>query len=126
MSRHHILAVDDDPVILEIYARAFDDTPYDVSVAADGPAALALARQDQPDIVLLDVQLPGLRGSELLPLIKQSCPDTSVIVVSGQTSVAEARRFLANGAFDFLPKPFSLKHLLDVVENWRLSREFGC
>jgi CheY-like chemotaxis protein len=118
-----ILCVDDEEAVLALFQRAFEKTDYTIYTARDGLEALEQVRQHRPDVVLLDVAMPTMRGDEALPLIHEIDPTTAVVIVSGQVLEYEARDLLAKGAFDFLEKPIDLKHLFDVVEHGRLAKE---
>ena len=120
---YKILCVDDEEQILALFERALEHTEYTIYTARDGVEALEQVREHHPDLVFLDVAMPKMSGDEALPLIHEIDPDISVIIVSGRVTEDEAREFLAKGAFDFFPKPIDLKHLLDVVEQWRFGRE---
>jgi DNA-binding NtrC family response regulator len=72
--------------------------------------------ENRPSVVLLDVDMPRLRGVETLVVLHELCPDTHVIMISGKADENEARRSLALGAFDYITKPFDLEHLQRVVQ----------
>ncbi len=120
---YSILCVDDEEIILTFFKRVFEHTEYVIYTANNGVEALEKVKEYHPDIVLLDIIMPTMRGDEALPLIHEIDANIAVIVVSGRITESEARDFLAKGAFDFLQKPIDLKHLLDVVEQWRLGKE---
>ena len=120
---YSILCVDDEEIILTFFKRVFENTEYTIYTADNGVDALEKVKEHRPDVVFLDVIMPKMRGDEVLPLIHEMDPHIAVIIVSGKISESEARDFLAKGAFDFLQKPIDLKHLLDVVEQWRFGKE---
>ena len=120
---YKILCVDDEEAILTLFERAFENTDYTIYTARDGVEALEQVREHRPDLVFLDVVMPKMTGDQVLPLIHEIDPSIPVIIVSGRISEDEARELLAEGAFDFFRKPFELKHLLDVVEQWRFAKE---
>ena len=120
---YKILCVDDEKAILSLFQRALENTEYTIYTARDGVEALEQVREHRPDLVFLDVVMPKMTGDQVLPLIHEIDPSIIVIIVSGEISGDEAREFLAEGAFDFFPKPIDLKHLLDVVEQWRSAKE---
>ena len=70
----------------------------------------------RPDLILLDVDMPRLRGIETLLVIRELSPETKVIMISGKADEAEARRALALGAFDYITKAFDLAYLRQVIE----------
>jgi DNA-binding NtrC family response regulator len=120
---YSILCVDDEEIILTFFKRVFEQTEYTIYTADNGVDALEKVKEHHPDIVFLDIIMPTMKGDEALPLIHEIDANIAVIIVSGKITESEARDFLAKGAFDFLQKPIDLKHLLDVVEQWRLGRE---
>ncbi len=114
-----VLAVDDDPGALEALSDALGTLNFQVWQALDGASALVLAREHQPDVVLLDVMMPGLDGYEVCRRLKQD-PDTRLIPVVFLTGYGsrEARlQGLEAGATDFLNKPCDLVELEVRVRN---------
>ena len=106
-----ILIVDDEPEIRALLVDLLSDKGYSISTAVDGVAALKCIVDSRPDLVLLDVDMPRLRGVETLIAIQELSPTTRVIMISGKAQPQEARRALALGAFDYIAKPFDLKYL---------------
>ena len=104
----NILIIDDDAHINDIVSKALQSEGYSVSSAYSGTEALLLLSQSKPDLVLLDLMLPGLSGEELLPQIK----DIPVIVVSAKTDVTDKVELLIGGAVDYITKPFHMEELL--------------
>ncbi len=118
-SRGTVLAVDDDPGALQAIAGALGTLGYDVWQAADGPAALALANEQQPDVILLDVNMPGMDGFEVCQQLKRR-PETQLIPVvflTGQGGRDTRIAALDAGATDFLNKPCELTELEVRVRN---------
>ena len=104
----NILIIDDDAHINDIVSKALQSEGYSVSSAYSGTEALMLLSKSRPDLILLDLMLPGLSGEELLPQIK----DIPVIVVSAKTDVTDKVELLVGGAVDYITKPFDMKELL--------------
>lgn len=104
----NILIIDDDAHINDIVSKALQSEGYSVSSAYSGTEALLLLSQSKPDLVLLDLMLPGLSGEELLPQIR----DIPVIVVSAKADVTDKVELLIGGAVDYITKPFDMKELL--------------
>ena len=104
----NILIIDDDAHINDIVSKALQSEGYSVSSAYSGTEALLLLSQSKPDLVLLDLMLPGLSGEELLPQIKE----IPVIVVSAKADVTDKVELLVGGAADYITKPFDMKELL--------------
>ena len=108
-----VLVVDDEENIRELLTEFLGLRGYDVVQAATAVAALAAAREQSPDVVLLDLNLRGsISGVEALRTLVRS---THVIVVSGTQDTELARATLAEGAFDYVTKPFDLGRVADVV-----------
>lgn len=104
----NILIIDDDAHINDIVSKALQANGYTVSKAYSGTEALLLLSQSKPDLILLDLMLPGLSGEELLPQIK----DIPVIVVSAKADVTDKVELLIGGAVDYITKPFHMEELL--------------
>jgi DNA-binding response OmpR family regulator len=118
---YYILVVDDEPEIRSLLADVLIDRGYRIDTAADGAAALQSVAASHPDLVLLDVDLPRLRGVAALTAILGLSPTTKVIMISGKADETEARRALAAGAFDYICKPFDLEYLDQAVRFALLS-----
>ena len=103
-----ILVVDDDISIGNMLEEALAEQGYQVTRAYSGTEALFVLRQDSPDLVLLDLMLPGLDGEAVLKEI----PEIPVIVVSAKAGVEEKVELLLGGAADYVTKPFEIKELL--------------
>ncbi len=104
----NILIIDDDAHINDIVSKALKAEGYNVTSAYSGTEALLLLSHNKPDLILLDLMLPGLSGEELLPQIK----DIPVIVVSAKADVTDKVELLVGGAADYIIKPFDMKELL--------------
>ena len=107
----HILVVDDDQHIGDLLAEALTLEGYRVSRAWSGTEAALVLERTAPDLVLLDLMLPGLSGEELLPRIK----GIPVIVVSAKADVQDKVDLLLGGAADYITKPFEIRELLARV-----------
>lgn len=106
-----ILIIDDDIHISALLEEGLIMEGYTVSKAFSGTEALALLSGEKPDLILLDLMLPGLSGEELLPHIK----DIPVIVVSAKADTADKVGLLLGGAADYITKPFDMDELLARV-----------
>ena len=104
----NILIIDDDAHINEALSTALQAEGYSVSKAYSGTEALLLLSHNKPDLILLDLMLPGLSGEKLLPQIR----DIPVIVVSAKADVTDKVELLIGGAVDYITKPFDMKELL--------------
>jgi two-component system nitrogen regulation response regulator NtrX len=112
-----ILVVDDEKDIRVSLTGILEDEGYQVVTAAGGAEALECARQDLPDLVLLDIWMPGMDGLETLEKLKTLFPQITVIMISGHGTIETAVRTTKLGAFDFIEKPLSLDKVLITVTN---------
>lgn len=106
---HRILVVDDEPDITALVAYHLAKAGYRVSTAANGTDALRSAREERPDVVVLDLMLPGLSGYEVLQELRkrEETRDVGVILLTARREEADRIRGLSLGADDYLTKPFS-------------------
>ena len=104
----NILIIDDDASISEMLSEALENEGYSVTKAYSGTEAVMILSQSQPDLILLDLMLPGMSGEELLPKIK----DIPVIVVSAKADISDKVGLLLGGAADYITKPFDISELL--------------
>jgi CheY-like chemotaxis protein len=115
MSLGKILIVDDEPEVRQVLQEFLSGRGYDVLVAESGSAALDVLGVDQPDLVLLDVTMPGMDGVETLRRIVALQPPVPVIMVTANADIATTSKLLAMGAVDYIPKPFDLDYLDQAV-----------
>lgn len=111
-----ILIVDDDPQICAVLEEFLAVKGYEARSVADGESALHAVSQEIPDVVLLDIVMPGMGGLEVLPAIRARAPATKVIMVSGRATLEEAKQTLVSGAFDYIVKPIDMTYLGRSVE----------
>ena len=109
-----ILVVDDDTEILEMLQRGFQFEGYDVMTAANGQDALTIFREKAPDLVVLDVMMPGMDGLEVAREIR-TMRDTPVLMLTAKDQVADRIAGLDSGADDYIVKPFAFDELLARV-----------
>ena len=111
-----VLIVEDDSYTGALLNDFVTELGYVGRRVGDGAAALRALVQEAPDLVLLDILLPGLSGLEALPSIRALAPGVPVVIVSGTTDEERARQALARGAFDYIVKPVDLRYLAETVE----------
>jgi len=120
--KHNILVVDDDKNIckmIEINLRK--EKSYEVSVATNGEACLKHIRENSPDLVLLDIQMPGIDGIETLKRIRDQDTIIPVVMMSAHGTIEKAVQSMRLGAYDFITKPFASDRLLVTVNNALLN-----
>jgi two-component system response regulator AtoC len=114
--RQVILVVDDEPGVRKGIAQVLSDQGHAVRTAADGKEALALMAEATPNLVLLDVRLPGLDGIELLKIIRQEHPEAGVIMITAYPNIEGAVECIKLGALDYVVKPFRIDDLEAAVK----------
>ena len=107
-----LLIVDDEKGIRDALAQVFEYEGQEVRVAEDGPDALLVANAFQPDLVFLDVKMPGMDGLEVLARLGDESPGSLVIMISGHGTIDTALEATRRGAYDFLEKPLDTDRLL--------------
>ena len=125
-----IMVVDDEDSIRQSLSDVLKDEGFKVISARDGQEALKLLDSTQPDLVLLDIWMPGMDGTEVLKRIKTARPGLQVIMISGHGNIEAAVKAIKLGAYDYIEKPLSLEGILLTVkralkEGGRESSEFG-
>src|SRR3954468_11345925 len=113
----HILAVDDDPRILDLLRRGLAYEGYSVEAVDDGPGALTAARDRPPDLVVLDLMLPGLDGLEVCRRLRAGDPQLPVVMLTALGDEADRVVGLSLGADDYVTKPFSPRELVLRVQS---------
>lgn len=116
-----ILIIDDDNHINDMLSESLQSEGYSVFKAYSGTEALMILSQNRPDLILLDLMLPGLSGEELLSKIK----DIPVIVVSAKADTADKVGLLLGGAVDYITKPFDMDELLARIIVQLRSNSYG-
>ncbi len=117
MSHEEILVVDDEKNIRSSLEGILKDEGYHVRTAPTGEELLRQVAQASPDLVILDVWLPGMDGLQALGELKQQYPDLPVIMISGHSTVETAVKATRLGAYDFIEKPLSLEKTVLAVQN---------
>lgn len=107
-----VLIVEDEPQILRLIELELKYEGYDVITSADGKEALALVREYNPDLILLDCMLPGLSGEEVCLKLREEGFDQSIIFITAKDGIEDKVKCLDSGADDYLVKPFVAEELL--------------
>jgi len=110
----YIIVVDDDQEILRMLSRILELAGYNVAIAADGRSALALLKEHEPDLVILDIMMPEPDGFQTLHFIRQHS-SVPIIMLTARREVTTLRDALTLGADDYVRKPFSTRELVARV-----------
>jgi DNA-binding NtrC family response regulator len=110
-----ILVVDDEPDLLDMLLAYFLMSRYDVETATNGFDAVSTVSRQRPDVVLLDINMPGMNGLEALREIMRLDRSIPVIMVTGNAELPMTVDAIRNGAFGYVPKPFDLRYLDHLI-----------
>ncbi len=116
MSATKILVVDDEPAILELLSRRLEDEGYRVLAADNGEGALVKVREEKPEVVLLDIKMPGMDGIETLNRVREFDKQSSIIILTAYGSMDTVIEAMKLGAYDYITKPFDLEKLKSLIE----------
>jgi DNA-binding response OmpR family regulator len=116
IKRGKVLVIDDEPSIVELFTDYLNGQGFDVISAGGGEEGLDRLRLDSPDIVLLDMRMPGLDGLETLRRIRKVNLRVPVLMVSGNDDLAAAKEAIALGAFDYTLKPVDFNYLARALD----------
>ena len=121
------MIVDDEPDTLEIIRKLLQFEGFEILIASSGEEGVKRVAEELPEVVLMDINLPGIDGNETLRRIKKIHPFPSVIMLTAYATVDNAIQALKEGASDFVKKPFENDHLIHIVhqslEKYRTLRE---
>ena len=112
-----ILIVDDEPSILQSLSGILSDEGFEALTASNGYEALKVIEEESPDLVLLDIWMPGLDGIETLKEIKKYNPHVQVVIITGHGNVETAVKATKMGAFDLIEKPLSIDKIVVTINN---------
>ena len=122
-----ILIVDDDKDMQVILADLLKLEGYETIIAGNGREAVKAARANLPEMVLLDVRLPGMDGMEALEEIKKICKNSMVIMLTGYGDIKDAVKAIKIGAFDYITKPFEeddfVNKVSEALESYHVSQK---
>jgi len=117
MERKKILVVDDEKLIRWSVRQKLNEWDLEVVEAEDGKEALQVFPQESPDLVILDVNLPDEKGTELLKQFRNAVPELPVVMVTGYGSIDDAVSAMRSGAYDFITKPINFLKLRNTIQN---------
>jgi two-component system response regulator ResD len=110
-----VLVVDDEPPVAAVLEDFFANAGYDVQVTNDGPSALEAFDAWCPHVVLLDLRMPGMTGTDVFTRLRAKDPSVPIVVVTGADDEETAKRLLRAGAADYVRKPVDLDYCAQVV-----------
>jgi two-component system OmpR family response regulator len=108
----NVLVVDDEPVLAELVSMALRYEGWEIATAGDGESAIALARDNPPDVVVLDVMLPDMSGLDVLHELRAQIPGLPLLLLTAKDSVEDRIAGLTAGGDDYVTKPFSLEEVV--------------
>ena len=111
----NVLLVDDEEEFVTTLSERLSLRGIDTRIAFDGEQALAAVDQSLPEIVILDVMMPGLKGLEVLRRVKELNPATQVILLTGQGTTRDGIEGMKLGAFDYMIKPLDIDELVEKM-----------
>lgn len=120
--RIKVLLVDDEERFLATMSRILNQRGLDVKTAGNAAKALEILAEAPFDVVILDEKMPGMKGTEAIPLIRRAAPGVEVIMLTGHASVDDAACAMREGGFEYLLKPCSTEILLDKI-GWAYERK---
>jgi len=120
-----VLVVDDELAICELLDEFLSEHGYDVSTAISGEEALAVFEKESPQMVLLDIKMPGIDGMDVLRKIKEINSKAGVIMISAFGDNATVQEVLQKGAYCYMEKPIELKRLHELLVEWEESEGGG-
>lgn len=121
--KHKILVIDDEEVVLDSCTQVLSAEDCHVATAPNGTDGLKLVESFEPELVFIDLKMPGLSGFEVLERLRTNHPEIEAIVITGYATVSSAIEAMKKGAFDFLPKPFTPEELRLITRRALEHRE---
>ena len=120
MKRTKILLVDDEVEFATALAERLNLRNYDAKAVFCAEDAFAMANNNPPDVILLDMNMPGLHGFEVVDELKKFDPTVEIIILSGQGGLSDAKDVA--GVFDYLVKPIDIRELMNLIDKAQLAR----
>jgi DNA-binding response OmpR family regulator len=117
MKKLRVLLVDDEQEFVETLADRLKMRDLETSTAHNGREALSAVKQGEPDVIVLDLKMPGIHGIEVLKRVKEAYPNVEVIILTGHGSEKDEQAARDLGAFDYLRKPANLEALVSRIKN---------
>jgi DNA-binding response OmpR family regulator len=112
----HILTVEDEKDFREFIVETLNMQKYKVFEAENGSSALDILKKEQIDVILLDIMLPDIKGTDLIKIIKELQPEAEIIALTAYNEIEYINKTLGNGAFDYINKPFEEEDLIKTIQ----------
>ena len=112
-----VLLVDDEREFVQTLSERLQMRDMGSAVAYDGESALTLVKEDEPEVIIIDLKMPDIDGIEVLKKVKKQRPEIEVIVLTGHGSEEDRKLCMELGAFDYLQKPVDINHLSQVLKD---------
>ncbi len=131
MEERTVLFVDDDPIVLRSIARGLLDESYNICFAKSGQEALEILNQQEVHVLVTDIRMPEMDGTELLEIVTKEYPHIVKMVLSGYTNTSDLTKVIhQEGVFKFIPKPWNLQEgeefksvIRDAIDRYNLKSE---
>lgn len=123
--KHNILVVDDEVEICDLLQSFLTQEGYQVFTATNGVEAISLGKQNELDLALLDIKMPGMDGIEVFRKLKKVRRDMGVIILTGYGTLGTAKEAMRLGAYDYLTKPFDLGLVKSIIQEALESKKTG-
>jgi len=123
--RQTILVVDDEVEICDLLQSFLTEEGYQVFTATNGLEAISLGKQNELDLALLDIKMPGMDGIEVFRKLKKVRGDMGVIILTGYGTLGTAKEAMRLGAYDYLTKPFDLGLVKNIIQEALETKKVG-
>jgi len=117
-----ILVIDDEPIVCKGCYRILSEEGYEATTVCQGKEGIAKLKEEDFDIVITDLKIPDISGMDVLKYAKENFSDVEVIMITGYSTIGTAVERIKQGAFDYIPKPFTPDELLKVVREAAIKR----
>ena len=114
-----ICILDDEPIVGDRLKPEMEDDGYEVEVFTDSGSAIKRLEERCFDIFITDLKMEGVDGMGFLEKVKEFCPESAVIIITGYATIETARESFVRGAYDFIAKPFRISEIRDAVKKAR-------
>jgi len=123
--KHSILVVDDEVEICDLLQSFLAQEGYQVFTATNGVEAISLGKQNELDLALLDIKMPGMDGIEVFRKLKKVRKEMGVIILTGYGTLGTAKEAMRLGAYEYLTKPFDLGLVKNIIQEALESKKVG-